>query len=411
MKSFLYGLLGVSLVGNVALLALTRSAAPDASAARAFTASRSETNSAHPDSAADAAPVSSPSSIITTPMRWAPVTDMESLHATVAAMRAAGFPARTTWAVADRLFNEQLDAQSPYRALAYWQPPTAAQRQAAKDASLEHLRVRTELRAAIGRPSDLLDPLDRERLYGNLPDEKVDALYSLSEDYEKIQATLRAGPGVAPTASGMNDPFRQMAALKNEQQSDVANLLTAEELEIYQMHQSDSARRVATNVREVSVSEEEFAALYQLDKRFVGDDLRVGDIRARELQQKRQADQPEYYAQLQAALGEERFYPYLTGLDSNYRSITQLADKYPTLTPRVSYQVLQLAADVHQQLEALQRNGSRADLQAAFVTIHARLEALVGRDAALALRQSAAGGILQGPPPSAAPASAVPPRN
>jgi hypothetical protein len=191
----------------------------------------------------------------------------------------------------------------------------------------------------------------------------------------------------------------------------VANLLTAEELEIYQMHQSDSARRVATNVREVSVSEEEFAALYQLDKRFVGDDLRVGDIRARELQQKRQADQPEYYAQLQAALGEERFYPYLTGLDSNYRSITQLADKYPTLTPRVSYQVLQLAADVHQQLEALQRNGSRADLQAAFVTIHARLEALVGRDAALALRQSAAGGILQGPPPSAAPASAVPPRN
>lgn len=318
------------------------------------------------------------------------------LRAWAAGLRAAGYPGSVVRAMVGALLNERFAARRPDANLPFWKQATSDPEIVAARNALE--QERREALVAIlgpdGRTSALLDPVARARQYGNLPDDKVDALAAIERDYRDLSVedwARRRGNVLTDNASRL----RNQQLMEAELLADVSALLSPEEAAHYEMRNSNAARRLMNDLRSVDVSEEEYAALYQLRKAVDLANPRPASGFGPEYFQQQTA-QLEAHTQARALLGDERFFQVLETSDYNYANVTKSLAAFPSVKPADAFQVLQLQLELQGALVD-RPGGARMDPQKVEElrqTFNTRLEAVIGAEAATACRRQGNGRLF-----------------
>lgn len=398
--------LALLLVGSLAAnawLAVTVSRpadTPDNAAARtaAATPSVQEAGSSAPATAgpADRKSAAPPPAV---PVVWhARGNSDEALRALAADLRRAGFPPHVIAAVINTSLREREFAE--HQNLPFWQQmrpgkATIELMAAANKRVQAHLK---EVLGEEGRPAALLDPSSRQRKYGDLSDDKVDQLMALETDYNDIRRQH-----LSPTSTMGMEEYRNLQAqnqeLQNEKEKDLATILSPAELLDYELRSSETSSRVMRNTANIDLTETEYIALYALYKEAgtTASMLNAGDRQVRN----------EFYGQVKALLMDDRFYGYLEATDFSYGRIAQYARTQPNIPPATAYEIYQLQAEAEtssRRLSEQMRAGGTSSSETArrlfeerrtqFAAINARLDALIGVEAANAYRQSDAGRLL-----------------
>ncbi|MDQ5978262.1 MAG: hypothetical protein QG602_1236, partial [Verrucomicrobiota bacterium] len=193
-----------------------------------------------------------------------------------------------------------------------------------------------------------------------------------------------------------NDTLMQTQQLmEQEKLADMAAVLTPEELVQYEMRNSSAARTLINNLRNVDISEAEYARLYQAQKAFSEANPRRSTMDAATFAQ-RQTAQLALNEEARAVLGETRFYAYIEGSDYQYANVAKAFTDNPTVTPAISYQVYQLQNEVQAFMSQASRTGPPAqekinEMRTAMESYNARLETLIGAEAAEAYRKQGNG--------------------
>ena len=322
----------------------------------------------------------------------------EALRALAGDLRRAGFPPHVIAAVINTSLREREFAE--HQNLPFWQQMRPG-KEAMERMAAATKRVQTHLQEVLGedgRPAALLDPSSRQRKYGDLSDDKVDQLLALETDYNDIRRQH-----LSPTSTMGMEEYRNLQAqnqeLQNEKEKDLATILSPAELLDYELRSSDTASRVMRNTANIDLTETEYIALYALYKEAgpTAMMLNAGDRQARN----------ELYGQVKSLLMDDRFYGYLETTDFSYGRIAQFAKTQPNIPPATAYEIYQLQAEAEtasRRLSEQMRAGGTSSPETArrlfeerrtqFAAINARLDALIGVEAANAYRQSNAGFLL-----------------
>lgn len=396
-RPLLFVVLAASLAGNVWFLfaAGPRSAVASSPESGATPASAQNASSA-PASAAVAPPPAAATEKTDADTEaprgftWrAPTTDDE-FRALAADLRAAGFPSRLVTRVIGELYEQRRRAEGPTAKLPFWQ-----RRSAEKELREYERETAKNLEAILGpdaRRSARLDPVSRARQYGNLPDAKIDAIAAIERDYQEMRNDVsRTQPGDTFNFEEWGARQQQRNLLKSEMRTDLERILTPTELAEYEMRNSDAARSVAFGVRDMPITSAEFAALYDVQRAFEAANPQLSGRVTMEQMTARQNAEQARMEQLRTVLADDRFYTYLAATSPEYRTLNALSKQFPSVTPATAYQALQLSTKVQQERNALVSSGgfrTPETLQAAFADWNARLEAVLGAEAAAAYRKS-----------------------
>ncbi|WP_438480665.1 hypothetical protein [Oleiharenicola lentus] len=414
MKSALIGSLAVSLAGNVALFALLRpthsgqpanreenlTAPRTANAADPTAAAAVETAAARPT----ASPAGTAPDTARRPMRWRNGASDDALRSLADDLRAAGFPPRAIFLAVNSVFEDASRASSPLFQAPYWQN-TSLELQKAEFAHQQQRReVLDDILGPDISPAVRLTAEDRQRRFGNLSDEKINAITRFGNDYSELHQNVNSEVMERPSSQESYKTYEErQKLLQQEFAADLATVLTPAEIEAYEMRTSQSAYRTSSRVRDIAISEAEYTALYQQEKNF---EAAYPSIASGTTTAQTYAERQVAYAatneQARATLGDERFFSYLSAKDSNYRDVTRLSSQFPQVTAQSAYAVTQLQVEAQQLIASLQKERpSGEQIVTRYAELNARLEALIGRDAATAIRKTNTGRYFIGPTGSA----------
>lgn len=396
-RPLLFAALAVSLVGNAWFLiaASPRPAAAKPAEAPAVSASTKvapgappaarpvtpSTGAASDQAAVDAAGLRG--------LTWRTPTTDDEFRALAADLRAAGFPSRLVTRLISELYEQRRRAESPQTKLPFWQ------RRAAQKEMQEYSRQTAKnLEAILGpdaRPSARLDAVARARQYGSLPDAKIDAIAAIERDYQEMQSDMmRSQGGDTFSFEEWGARQQQRNLLKTEMRADLEKILTPTELTEYELRNSDTARTIAYGLRDLSVSTAEFAALYEVQRAFdAANPPLTGRITMEQMTARQNAEQARM-EQLRGVLTDDRFFTYLAATNTEYRAIAALGKQFPGVTSATAYQTLQLSTQVQQERNRLAASGALRTpevIQTAYAGWNARLDALLGAEAAAAYRK------------------------
>ena len=341
-----------------------------------------------------ASPATSPSPRpvpVATPVGWTTLQSGQNLHGLVANLRAAGFPTSVIRAVVAQLVTDQLD-HAAIDHLPFWKqngnnPEYVA---AQLERSNRRQEMLTDLLGADASPSAGLDPSDRARRYGSLPDDKIDRIEAVNRDYNELRSKLYAQRKSGDVQSTMS----AQAAVDAEKHAELATFLAPAELEQYEMRNSTAASRLATSVKDITVTEQEYTELFRAQKAFESaDPARTGTFNADTLAQ-RNAAQAVLNEEARAVLADDRFYDYLKGSDTNYARVAQFTTNYPEITPATTYALMTLERDFQASAIAMARGangGNMLDRAAQFTSARReyqdKVNALIGEAAGTAFMQ------------------------
>jgi hypothetical protein len=394
MKTLLVPLLLLSLAGNAVLAFFALRPASTADNPATATAASTKTAGLAPAGSAPANPADStgPAGTTAAPVNWQTLNPGRDLHGLVANLRAAGFPPSVVRAVVSQMITDRLSGAGTEH-LPFWkQNANNSEFLTAQQQQLSLRReMMSELLGADARPSASMDPVARERRYGSLSDEKVDQVDAITRDFNDMRSKLFADrkPG---------DPQGMMTtqlAMEQELQKELASVLTPAELEQYEMRSSQSASRLMSNLKDVEVSEAEYAALFRAQKALdAADPVRAGVVTP-DAMALRAAAQEELNAQARAVLTDDRFYEYLKSADSTYARTAQFTTSYPNITPAMTYELTQIERDYQTAMMTASQGGSgsarasdrMARITAARNAYQEKVAALLGPETATAYAQ------------------------
>jgi len=420
-RRLLVVLLGLSLTANVWFFRATREANPspalDKSApasARGPRAAASSTPSANSAPAEVASTGAKPDPAVPKGFVWrTPKTD-DDFRLLAADLRAAGVPSRLIYTVLQELYSARELATSPLAAAPYWQRRVVEQSKEMQEVYRRIEAKAADLAGPDGQLSARIDPVARARRYGDLSDAKIDAIAALERDYSEMESdSYRTMGNGAFTAEEWEAKQKEIKLLKGEKRTDLAKILTPDELAAYDLRNSDTARQVASSVRNIDLRPDEFSALYAARQAFeAANPTLTGRVTSEMMQQRRDA-QTAYTDAVKRVLSDDRFYQYLAATDADYRTAMNLSAKYPQVTAPVAYQVSQLKAEIESTRTTLYRSAPTPDaIQSAYASWNARLDALLSPAAAAEFRQTQTGRVFNAPTiRRAAPAAGVPPHN
>lgn len=349
MKTPLVVLLLLSLAGNAVL---------------AFLTLRSPTT-ARPANPAAIGPVSSTTGSTPAPAtasagttasaNWQTLKPDGNLHTLVANLRNAGFPPAVVRAVVSQLVNDRV-GYGAVSHLPFWKsnPNNPEYLAAQHELSNRRRELLNDLLGAEARPSATLDPATRERRYGQLSDDKVDRIEAIARDYSELRAKLYAErkPG------DFQGSQSAQSAVEEDFTKELATVLTPAELEQYEMRSSQSASRLMGNLKNLDVTEAEYATLFRAQKNYdEADPLRAG-VTTRDAMVVRAAAQDELNTQARAVLTDDRFYEYLKGSDPSYARTAQFATNHPSITPAMTYDLTQIERIYQATMMSLSRSGA-----------------------------------------------------
>jgi hypothetical protein len=333
------------------------------------------------------------------PATWSALDVLEPTGL-AAELRARDFPPAIVRAIIHAQVRERL--ASRYKAIAdaaaalpYWRGPAYS---LSADPKLERARraldrEASELVAQLLGPStaELSEPARRmfQRQYGDLSPEKISEMQRIQADYSDLLAEVRS------EARGLMLPedAAKLAFLEKEMRSDLARLLAPEELEAVELRSSGTAARLRSDLSAFNPSEEEFRALFQIQRSV---DTHFGEANAGltpDQRRLRDAAQQQLAAQVEAALGPERYAEYKRTTDPAWRTldrfITQLG-----LPASATSQLMAVQQDLTQRVTAVRIDSTltpqQQQLQLAALAQEAktRLSPLLGERGLAAYQQN-----------------------
>jgi hypothetical protein len=319
-------------------------------------------------------------------------------------LRAAGFPPPVVAGFIGELLRDRTSTEVAQ--LPFWQltSPGREARKLQSAAARELLRLQEEILGPAGAPVATLDPLQRRHDYGSLGDADVAALLRIERDYQELRMDLmNSSPSVS--REEMDVRRKAMEDLEKERLADIAAALSPEEFAEWERRSSPAANRVGMSLREVTVSEDEYLALLAIEK-------------ARNPYQRAfvssfapaVAETAAFLDKVRGTLGDERAHAYLKAADFNYGMVARAAEKLPGMTPAKSAELykLQLEAGAAMITDPAGAPRDPAKVQATLTGLNARLETLLGADAAAAYRAQPAGALFNAFRPRPSPAATPP---
>jgi hypothetical protein len=263
----------------------------------------------------------------------------------VARLRAIGCPEQTIRDIiiadVDKLLAPKvLAASGRTNAVSYWQPleeelwESAEQKEAMRQQRAVDFEKREVVRELLG--VDLVGERLRiqgqadyygERL-GFLPEDKRARVRTLLDQFADQERTLleqRIEDGDGTAAGG-----DELARLRQQKNAAIAQLLTPEEREQYDLWFSPTANAARDSVTGMNASEEEFLRLYELRRAFAA---KHGEA----FQSSAEAAQ-EFETAVQQALGENRYIDYRRAQDPDFRELARVATRFK-LAPELAVQL------------------------------------------------------------------------
>ncbi|HVS53931.1 MAG TPA: hypothetical protein VHD62_16365 [Opitutaceae bacterium] len=290
------------------------------------------------------------------PEMWAHL-QTDELPAMLERMRAEGFPNSVIRAI----MAEQVRLQfAPRRhaltdsakAPPYWSPATQDPKIAAQ--------LREIMKEQDRATKDLLgpDPEDSfattlRRHFPNWSDDKIAALQRIQTEFgEKRNEIAAAARDTRGTISP--DEMNKINALQNEAHAAMAQLLSPQELEDYDLRLGNTANNLRAQLAGFDPSEQEFRALHALQQAFndrfgpMYGPFSADDIRARGEAQRQLNDQ------IHAALGDQRYADYQRTTDYNYQVASRLVARLE-LPPETANQLYTMQKDFQERMTQAMR--------------------------------------------------------
>lgn len=185
----------------------------------------------------------------------------------------------------------------------------------------------------------------RRRLFGPLADDKLVRVDRIHADYGEMAEDIRAQVGGAFSA----EDRETLALLEQERRKDVAAVLTADELELYDLQTSATARTLRARLAGFVPTDAEFRALFALHREFEGR-LAGGGDEAR--QRERATAERELDDRIKAVLGAARHEEYRRQQEPGYRMAARIAERF-ALPARRAADVCALKKTTEERLQAL----------------------------------------------------------
>ncbi|HSI07995.1 MAG TPA: hypothetical protein VK985_05345 [Rariglobus sp.] len=242
---------------------------------------------------------------------------------------AAGVPEDTVGFFVENLivrrYRARIKALQPDTSDTWWKTPATFTTQAdTQKAEAIYLEMKEEMRRLRGP-----EPVNG-RDYGFLPKEKREALQKLENDYRDLSQKLAR----ESLEFRIDQDVDKAGFIDAERRRDLASLLTPAELYEYDLRTSSTAQRLRSRMTEMNASEDEYRAIFALQKsfddRYVIDRL---DSSGNLLPSGTPAPTPkeaqkQLQAQLEAALGQERYQDYILSNDQEYLALQAAAKRF-----------------------------------------------------------------------------------
>jgi hypothetical protein len=226
--------------------------------------------------------------------------------------------------------------------------------------------------------------------YGDIDSDRIKQVQAIEVDYSDLLAQIRHDSrGVL-----LQEDRDQIAFLEAEKHADLAALLTPEELTAYELRASPTARRLRSQLAAFDATEEEFIALYEVQRTF---DKKYGSgdsaLSSEQLRRRREA-QSELDQEIAAVLGAERYADYELKTHSSWRAADAWVNQQQLPAPTTSA-LVSLEREMEQRSRSIRqtRGLSSADRTAQLAALAQEAEARLGR----VLNQEQIGAYQAGP--------------
>lgn len=401
MKTLLLVLLAASLVANIVLGLKSRPASSTSGVTSdALVSTENKSSESYPGPTVSSSTGNGKKGGASVPTAWITPSSEQDLSQLVTRMRTEGYPPDVIRAVITQLLKARFASREPNAGQPYWRHNNQTPEAMATQTAVNNER-RLLFEALLGKdalPSAMLDAETRLRRYGPISDDKLDLVAKIERDYNEMSAEAwakRRGNNIAINSESMQQ-LQQL--MEQEQQADIAAVLTPEELLQYEMRNSRAARTLINNLRNLDITEPEYTLLYEAQKAFNTANPRRTTMDQVAIAQ-RQVSQLALNEEVRAVLGEKRFYSYLEGADFNYANLAKVLTSYPSVAPAATYKVYQLQNELQAVMAQATRDGrlsaeKTAEVRAVVESYNTRLETLLGPEAAEAYRKQGMGRIF-----------------
>jgi hypothetical protein len=294
----------------------------------------------------------------------------------VARLRAAGFPPAAVRALLNLVLDERYAAREReiHPSSAYvppWQPrppmltaKAMAERETAANAMYKE---RDDLLRRLLGP-EYVDREDvvslyRRRQFGDIGPDKMDQVQALlvaqgTAQRELLSPSHYAG-GATPNAPEVQEKRK---AIDQEFRTQLARLLTPQELQHYDRWTSETAQKLRQRLQTFNASEQEFLALYRLN-RPIDDQYSqwYGELPADRAEARKRAEAG-IEEQIKAALGPERYADYQQATAPEHETLNLIVSRLglPLSTART---VAGMQADIAQRAGAIRADSALSPVQ------------------------------------------------
>ena len=308
----------------------------------------------------------------------------------VARLRAAGFPPSSIRAMLVAQIDESFAARRKALTgdtdnLPFWKisQPDPKTELALRRLSREEQKT---LRALLGSDAEANDPLNQvqqgRRLDG-LPPGKIGDISRILDGYDEKRGDIYAAGTYAADRE-------KLAALDKAQHAAIAALLTPQELEEYDLRNSDTADSLRTNLAAFNPTEQEFRAIFRLQQAFDENFESAYGIPTPDQVQQRDEAQSQLDNQIIAALAPDRAALYARARVYDYRTTSQLVARLE-LPPETTDTLWAMQQDIQQRRAAVPANLPRAERTAQLTALAAeaqtKITALLGPGGLTAYKQ------------------------
>src|SRR6185503_7397283 len=194
-----------------------------------------------------------------------------------------------------------------------------------------------------------------------LPAEKQDAVQAVHDKYSALEEEIYF------RARGLflDEDQTELQRLQKQREAELAQVLSPEELEDYQLRNSETAQNLRTQLAGFQPTEEEFRKVYRLQKAF--DDQMAGDSSGEPLSESArgrayQAATEALNNEIQQILGPERFTEYQRAQDDDYRSLLKLTDRF-SMSHDVASSIYEMKMAAERQKAQVEANATLSDEQ------------------------------------------------
>ncbi|MBI3191709.1 MAG: hypothetical protein HYZ36_03510, partial [Pedosphaera parvula] len=282
---------------------------------------RLPTNSAFVQTGAETLGTRRPSRVKTEAFHWSSV-EADDYPTYIRRLRAIGCPEETirdiVTADVNKLYDQRRDALAatpePFK---FWQTdeqrqitPNLAREQQLRDLEKER---RALLRELLGEQLKI-SAQDVQRL-AYLPEDKRQAVAAILARYRDLADNLSLeGPEFLKSEEGQ----AQLAQYQDQQRAEVAQSLSPQELEDYDLRNSDLARQMRHDLVGFNPSEQEFRTIYRLRQKFAD---AFGEVRSDDTAAvaRRNQAREEFETSLKPILSAARFADYQRSKDAGFR--------------------------------------------------------------------------------------------